>query len=325
MVKILVLWIVLFAYSLSDNLSNNSLIDVYRFQGTEALKEKIEEALQDQKYWSDYLKDKDVKSGYYEFDTPIVFVDKKAKKMKLYRYKNGKISLAFSEDVIVGKEGDKVREGDLKTPVGVYDITRRFIPPDKFYGPVSFELSYPNMMDKLDRKNGYGIWIHGFPLDDAKREGQTKGCVAMENEILLRFDDKLGDEKSIVIISEFGDVNVQKSTLSYLLADLFKWRDAWKKSQIERYLDFYHTDFKRFDGKTIEEFSAMKRRIFAKKEKKIIEFSDIAISPYPDLKKQNMFRVVFHEVYKTKSYQFQGQKEIYVQMSNNTMKIIAEK
>lgn len=324
MVRIFVLWIMLFVCSFSEVLSS-SLVDTYRFQGLNAVEERLEELLQDVKYWDGYLEDKDVKSGYYDMDTPIVFVDKKAKKMKLYRYKNGKISLDFSEDVIVGKEGDKVREGDLKTPVGVYDITRRFIPQDKFYGPVSFELSYPNILDKLESKNGYGIWIHGFPLDGAKREELTRGCVAVENDILVKFDDKLGANRSIVIISEFGDVNVEKKTVSYILASLYQWRDAWKKSDVERYLAFYDERFKRFDGQGIKEFSRMKRQIFSRKEEKVIEFSNLAISPYPDTRQENMFRVAFDELYKTKTYQFKGKKELYVQVKNNIMKILAEK
>lgn len=324
MVRIFVLWIMLFVCSFSEVLSS-SLVDTYRFQGLNAVEERLEELLQDVKYWDGYLEDKDVKSGYYDMDTPIVFVDKKAKKMKLYRYKNGKISLDFSEDVIVGKEGDKVREGDLKTPVGVYDITRRFIPQDKFYGPVSFELSYPNILDKLESKNGYGIWIHGFPLDGAKREELTRGCVAVENDILVKFDDKLGANRSIVIISEFGDVNVEKKTVSYILASLYQWRDAWKKSDVERYLTFYDERFKRFDGQGIKEFSRMKRQIFSRKEEKVIEFSNLAISPYPDTRQENMFRVAFDELYKTKTYQFKGKKELYVQVKNNIMKILAEK
>lgn len=320
MVRFLFFLIFIFSYSFSDD-----LVQLYRLKGIDALQQKLEDTLKDPAYWSKYLENKDVKTGYYEFDTPVVFVDKKAKKMKLYRYEDGKISLVFSEDVIVGKEGDKVKEGDLKTPVGVYEITRRFIPQDKFYGPVSYELSYPNIMDKLDSKNGYGIWIHGFPMNGAVRDERTKGCVAVENDILLQFDEKLGNNKSIVIISEFGDVNVQKSTLSHLLSDIFKWKDAWKRSDAKEYLKFYHKDFKRFDGKNKEQFSQMKRSIFQRKEDKTIVFSNLAISPYPDLELDNMFRVRFDEVYKTKTYSFQGKKELYVQMNNDTMEILNEK
>ena len=69
------------------------------------------------------------------------------------------------------KTGDKLREGDLKTPNGVYwlfkswsglELAEYFGKAANVYGVGSFELTYPNYLDLvLYGKNGDGIWIHG--------------------------------------------------------------------------------------------------------------------------------------------------------------------
>lgn len=302
-----------------------SLVDIYRKDGIDSLRTQLEEILQVPLYWKEYLSDKNVSKGFYEYDTPIVFVDKKSKTMQLYHNIKNTQKLKSSQSVLVGKMGDKQKEGDLKTPVGVYDITRRFVPTDTFYGPISYELSYPNIMDRLNKKDGYGIWIHGYPLNNEKRDGRTKGCVVLQNDILTKFDEDMGVDKAIVIISEQGDIVVQKSVISNMLAQLFRWRSAWKNSNLKRYLSFYDENFKRFDGKNKKQFKALKKGIFANKERKIIRFTNITISPYPSTKMKDLYRITFHEFYKTKHYKFEGKKELYVKMSNKQMKIIAEK
>ncbi|CAI6147276.1 MAG: hypothetical protein SPLUMA1_SPLUMAMAG1_01934 [uncultured Sulfurimonas sp.] len=59
---------------------------------------------------------------------------------------------------------DKIREGDLRTPIGVYKLVKKLSKVDSFYGPLAFATSYPNSYDKYLGKNGSGIWIHGLPL-----------------------------------------------------------------------------------------------------------------------------------------------------------------
>ncbi len=303
----------------------SSLVESYRDGGLDALELKIEEILQKPSYWNVYLRDKDVSKGFYEFSSPIIFVDKKAQTMRLIRNVNGKQEVKTTQDVITGKMGDKYKEGDLKTPVGVYEVVRRFVPKDAYYGPLAFELSYPNLMDELKGKNGHGIWIHGYPLDNAQRPSQTKGCVALENDLLLDFDQKLNSTGAIVIISEAGDINADKEDIAMLLSDIYKWRYAWKVSDVDAYLSFYDDSFVRFDGKNKRQFSAMKRQIFKKKEKKIIRFTNIGITPYPDAKNGSIYRIVFNEYYKSKNYTFNGKKEIYAKLENGKMKILVEK
>ncbi len=306
-------------------LNATSLVDAYRTGGTEALELKVEEIIQNPAYWRDYLKNKDTDAGFYESDSSLVIVDKKAQNMKLLYNSNFKQNEKFFQNIITGQMGDKYKEGDLKTPVGVYDVVRKFIPKDTFYGPVSFELSYPNILDKLSGKGGHGIWIHGYPLDNSSRPPQTKGCVALKNDLLLKFDAKLKSKHAIVIVYEDGYKKASKDDIARILANIYQWRYAWKISDVDAYLDFYSPNFVRFDGKNKKQFSSMKRQIFRRSEDKIIRFTNISISPYPNVKNKNVYRIVFDEYYKTKKYSFSGKKQLYAELKNGKMQILVEK
>ena len=106
------------------------------------------------KYWLKKLGAADVRYGYYEAKTKIIIINKAQKTLQSFEYAGGALEQIFSQSVITGKSGDKFKEGDLKTPVGVYDITDKFTPPDPFYGPLAMSLSYPNAHDKAVQKTG---------------------------------------------------------------------------------------------------------------------------------------------------------------------------
>lgn len=306
-------------------LHSSNLEKLYLDEGIDAVEKVLEKRLKSGDFWADYLKDRDVLYGYYENDTMLVIVNKETKKMQVFDYINGVLKLRLTQDVIVGKDGNKQKEGDLKTPVGIYTITKRFTPPTDFYGPVAFALSYPNLMDKLDGKDGYGIWIHGFPSDGAQREILTRGCVALTNDLLLEFESVVQDKNAVTIISEDKEATSTKQEIAQILSSLYEWKNAWKISDSKVYLSFYDESFKRFDGMRIKQFRAMKKSIFNKKEDKIINFSNLQIIPYPNLENKKMFKIAFHEYYKTKSYKYKGHKELYVKLEDGKMKIIAER
>ena len=110
-----------------------------------------------------------------------VLVDKKARKMWLL---NGKkvlkkynIALGFSPT------GHKFREGDGRTPEGVYRIDRRN--PNSTYH-LSIGISYPNTRDIAKARiagvsPGGDIFIHGGPILHANKNkvDWTAGCIAV--------------------------------------------------------------------------------------------------------------------------------------------------
>ena len=111
-----------------------------------------------------------------------------SEKSRLYVFKNidGAPQLVTDFYISGGKNGaEKEREGDQKTPIGVYTITST-MPKEKlsdFYGSGAFPLNFPNEWDKRLGKTGSGIWIHGTPSSTYSRPPRASdGCVVLTNE-----------------------------------------------------------------------------------------------------------------------------------------------
>ncbi|EAI2147812.1 murein L,D-transpeptidase [Campylobacter coli] len=304
------------------------MVKIYLNQGLDAVGVAIEKELTNKDFWLDEIGDRNISLGYYNDDVAIVLTNKTDKILRVYSYSDGKIKQDFEQKAIItGLMGDKQVEGDLKTPVGFYELGRKFNPGDPYYGPFAFATTYPNLLDKVQGKTGGGIWIHGYPLDGTRLdEFKTRGCIALFNENLEEFAKVVQDKKVFAMTEEKEKVRAKKEDIAALLADLFAWKLAWTDSDINTYLNFYdEKQFKRFDKMKFEQFASMKKSIFSRKEDKKIKFSDINISPYPNVENETMYRISFYEDYYTKNYQFKGDKILYVKIdSKGKMKILAE-
>ncbi|MDP8546054.1 murein L,D-transpeptidase family protein [Campylobacter coli] len=309
-------------------LGASDLVKIYLNQGLDAVGVAIEKELTNKDFWLDEIGDRNISLGYYNDDVAIVLTNKTDKILRVYSYSDGKIKQDFEQKAIItGLMGDKQVEGDLKTPVGFYELGRKFNPGDPYYGPFAFATTYPNLLDKVQGKTGGGIWIHGYPLDGTRLdEFKTRGCIALFNENLEEFAKVVQDKKVFAMTEEKEKVRAKKEDIAALLADLFAWKLAWTDSDINTYLNFYdEKQFKRFDKMKFEQFASMKKSIFSRKEDKKIKFLDINISPYPNVENETMYRISFYEDYYTKNYQFKGDKILYVKIdSKGKMKILAE-
>ncbi|EIX0873311.1 murein L,D-transpeptidase, partial [Campylobacter coli] len=267
-------------------LGASDLVKIYLNQGLDAVGIAIEKELTNKDFWLDEIGDRNISLGYYNDDVAIVLTNKTDKILRVYSYSDGKIKQDFEQKAIItGLMGDKQVEGDLKTPVGFYELGRKFNPGDPYYGPFAFATTYPNLLDKVQGKTGGGIWIHGYPLDGTRLdEFKTRGCIALFNENLEEFAKVVQDKKVFAMTEEKEKVRAKKEDIAALLADLFAWKLAWTDSDINTYLNFYdEKQFKRFDKMKFEQFASMKKSIFSRKEDKKIKFSDINISPYPNV------------------------------------------
>lgn len=280
---------------------------------------------QSKDFWMKQLKDVDIQIGYYEDVESIIACEKDKKRCDIYKNSKEGSKLIKSHDVIMGKSGDKVKRGDLKTPLGVYEITKKFKPTNQFYGPLAFSLSYPNTYDTLRGKNGDGIWIHGSPMDGKDRDDLSKGCVVMDNITIKLLDSEINPESAVVIIGESKVPKVSREVIAGILSEVYKWQNAWKVNDINTYLNFYSNDFKKSDGTTKKTFSIMKQSIFAKKENKTIIFDHMSIAPYPSMDDRRLFKISFFQTYKSPSFASKGDKELYVELIGDKIAILAEK
>lgn len=309
----------------SISLEASILLEEYRQNGINEIQKRMDLQLTTKEYWAQYIKDKDTKFGYIESYSSILTCNKEKSILNLYsKDENQTYSFKQNYDAFTGEvPGDKVKEGDLKTPIGIYELTKRIDKLDSFYGPLALVTSYPNTYDTYRGKNGSGIWIHGLPINQ-KRDDFTRGCIAINNENIECLDKIINIKKTILIINETEtSKSVSKDLLSSILSQLYTWRYHWIYNDTEKYLEFYANDFVRKDKMALEEFKNYKIRIFNKKEKKEILFNDINIIPYPNT--QDVYQITFKEFYKSNSFSFIGDKTLIVRAdNNNTIKIFTE-
>ncbi|MBT3706772.1 MAG: L,D-transpeptidase [Proteobacteria bacterium] len=130
----------------------------------------------------------------------ILYVDLPA--ARLYIFRNNGQGLVSEADyyVTIGKKGfGKEREGDLKTPVGIYSISG-YKPGSTLherYGHGALTLDYPNPLDQQLERTGYGIWIHGTEPGWINRGPfASDGCITLSNndfkDLVTRFDLQSG-------------------------------------------------------------------------------------------------------------------------------------
>lgn len=117
-----------------------------------------------------------------------IVVDKSERRM--WVYSEGRLIRQF--DVALGRDpvGDKVRQGDNRTPEGVYPVTAHN-PASAFH--LSLRLGYPTAEQRAAARAaginpGGDIMIHGLPngMGDLGRahlaSDWTAGCIAVTNE-----------------------------------------------------------------------------------------------------------------------------------------------
>ncbi len=301
------------------------LLTDYRNGGINHTEKELDKKLAQESYWNDYLKNVDTSFGYFESYIDILICDKSKSQLSIYKKDdNNTYQLKKEYSAYTGKmKGDKRKEGDLRTPVGVYNIVKKITKVSSFYGPMAFVTSYPNIYDKYRGKTGQGIWIHGLPIKQ-KRDEFTKGCIAINNQNIESLNRNIDISKTILITTkESIKKEVSKKQLSKILANLFAWRYSWIYNDIDTYLSFYASGFKCFDGMNFEQFKKYKTRIFNKNEKKTIVFKQINAILYPDTK--DIFKITFLEKYKLNNFSFTRNKVLIVKLTGNKFNIIVEK
>ncbi|MDY0123107.1 L,D-transpeptidase family protein [Sulfurimonas sp.] len=313
---------------LSLNIYAGDILTSYRLNGIAQIEKEMDLELSKKEYWDKIVENKDTTFGYIESYNNILACDKSVSTLELYSLdENQSFNYRKTYDAFTGKlKGDKVREGDLKTPIGIYQITQKLSKEtklDPFYGPLAFVTSYPNIYDSYRGKNGSGIWIHGLPSED--RDEFTRGCIAINNSSIECLDRNIDIDKTVLIIDDAKvKQNISKDTLSSILAQLYSWRYSWIYDDIEGYLSFYSPEFVRSDGMNIEEFRKYKTRVFKKVEKKTIIFNDINVLPYPNT--SNIYQINFKEFYKSDTFKFTGDKTLVIELGeDNKIKILTEK
>ena len=251
-------------------------------------------------------------------------------KARLYLYQNDNGTPRFVADYYIthGKLGsDKLKEGDKKTPIGVYHVTST-IPRQKltdFYGSGAFPINYPNEWDKKQGRNGHGIWLHGTPSDTFSRPPKASdGCVVLANADLDALAKNLQIGSTPVIISnsiEWLSLDDWQSERQALLAMIDEWRSDWESRDVERYARHYSRNFTN-SGKNLADWVGQKRKVNAGKQ--WIKVATQNISMFRNPGKDEYVVVTFEQDYQSSNLSNRMQKRQYWIKEDGRWKIVAE-
>lgn len=252
-------------------------------------------------------------------------------KSRLYLFQNDQGIPRFVTDYYIthGKLGtEKTREGDKKTPIGVYHITSS-LPIAKlgdFYGSGAFPINYPNDWDKRQGRNGHGIWLHGTPSDTYSRPPKASdGCVVLSNTDLNALAKKLQIGLTPVVISNnlnwlsAADWQQQRDGLRQ---EIERWRNDWESLDVDRYLSHYSNRFSSDDNQNLSSWSEHKRRVGSSKKWLKVTTEDLSIFRNPG--EHEMAVVTFRQDYRSDNLKNVMKKRQYWQKEAGRWKIIYE-
>ncbi len=186
--------------------------------------------------------------------------------------------------IAIGKEdGDKQREGDNRTPEGIY-FTARPIDgkslPQK-YGPIAIPIDFPNPIDKFSRKTGYGIWLHGVEKDTRVDQAKvTEGCVAFYNSDIESLTSWLQPDQAIVVIAHDASAVNRAEEQQAVQLRTQEWAAAWKARELDRYMAFYSPEFVNMD-KNLKAWHAYKKAVFGAYKEMTIDFDVMRVVTHP--------------------------------------------
>lgn len=213
-----------------------------------------------------------------------------AHRSRLYVYENRQGELRFQQDFYIsqGKLGiNKAREGDQKTPLGVYYITSRLAGhrlPD-FYGVGALPLSYPNEWDKLQGREGSGIWLHGTPSRNYSRPPlSSDGCVVLTNPDLRQVYAGVEINKTPVVIArdaEFVPRQQVEAERAQAQAMVEGWRASLELQDVEQLRRHYASGFRSEQADTLDDWLARQRKGIQHLNKPTLALRELSLFRYP--------------------------------------------
>jgi len=257
-----------------------------------------------------------------------IVVDTARSRVFVYDVKGATPRLVRDFYTTIGKRGiEKEREGDKKTPIGVYSVTT-WISGKKLpdlYGKGAFPLDYPNPRDRLLGRTGHGIWIHGVPSDTyARAPRASDGCVALANPDLVSLARRVRPGVTPVIIArevEWVTPTQLQAERDAFLAQLEAWRRDWESRDTDRYLAHYAKGF-RSNGKDFDGWKAHKRRVNARKSWIKVALGNVSVFRDPGAK--DLISVTFDQDYRSSNLSQRTPKRQYWALEGGRWKIVYE-
>ena len=218
-------------------------------------------------------------------------------------------------------QGDKLEEGDLRTPEGVYFVEHKRTSGlnYKLYGNLAFPLNYPNPVDRIRGKTGHGIWIHGRGMPLASRG--TKGCVALKNTDIQAVGSELDLVKTPVIIGhkvQWSEDDLSSRQVAEVLKELVqKWSQSWENKSEEFFSFYCSTKFTRSRNRSFAAFKRHKQELFRSYPWIHVYIDDVYALPGP-----GYWVTYFEQYFRSPAFSSQGVKRLYWQEVQGRWKIV---
>ncbi|MCB0348742.1 MAG: L,D-transpeptidase family protein [Bdellovibrionales bacterium] len=262
-------------------------------------------------------------------DEPVVVVDKSKFQIHMAEYKNDSLVIFKTYPITLGKNsGDKILEGDQKTPEGIYRFTAKYGPPQiqKKLGDMAFYVDYPNSIDRRDKKTGYAIMLHA--TDDPsrlERNQDSDGCLVTSNEKIKEMSEYIHPPYSMILIYNELKPEFLVADSKVDLKNAFnKWLTAWTTKDIDTYIDSYAEDF-RFEAMNRSQYKDYKSILNKKYDVIDVKATDVRFYTHPKYDVVT-FTQTYSATFKNGKVAFlsRGQKRLYFIKEEGKLKIYSE-
>ncbi|MFP4083986.1 MAG: murein L,D-transpeptidase family protein [Desulfonatronovibrio sp.] len=221
-------------------------------------------------------------------------------------------------------QGDKLVEGDFKTPEGVYFLEKMIYGehlPFDLYGKMAFTLNYPNPVDRINQKTGHSIWIHGRGKKVIPND--TEGCVAMDMEYMLALENMVDLGKTPVIIADnlsWEPAETASENSRKIVEKSFQWAREWQRKS-DKYFDYYDPVlFAESSGLDFNRFMTHKKKLFRQ-----YPWMDVYTEKPRVIKGPDYWVSYFGQVFKAPGFYSVGVKRLYWKHSDKgVFKIVGE-
>ncbi len=264
----------------------------------------------------------------------VLLVDKTAHRLYVFERQDQDAAPQLVRDFYVstGKlVGNKQKQGDLRTPEGVYFVTS-YIPDDKLpdkYGSGAYPVDYPNALDRRMGKTGDGIWLHGTehiyysrpPLD-------SEGCVVLTNLDLKSVAPFITIGATPIVIADkvsWVDKDQWLAQRQGVLQAIEDWRRDWESLNVDRYLGHYGQQFWN-EQFSLASWKAHKARVNQSKTYQKVSLSDISLFTYPVTSQngENLVLASFRQGYQSNNFNSETSKHMYLSQQGGRWQIVYE-
>lgn len=268
------------------------------------------------------------------FSHHVILAEKATHKLHLYSYEDTKPKLLRTYDMASGKKaGDKLFQGDHRTPEGIYFLTdfitheeliKRHGKKGEIYGVGAFVMDYPNPIDKLAGKTGSGIWLHSTNDETRIEKGlDSRGCLVTANKELIDIAKYIELSKTPLIVVHnvnFLTEEAWNQQRQQLKETLDKWLLAWSNEDFETYGSMYHKQFTDKVRGSLDSFKKYKKAVFSNPGTPTITADHIFI-----MQNDDYAMITFKQNYQSKTINDHGRKVLYLKKDEfYNWKIISE-